>query len=153
MTDKNPLIDFRTWLLTQTTITALCTTNIWKYDCRAVNELPFGKSGLTALVIDLLPNIEDNKFSSQQNAILQVKGYAGDTYSAGKKIKDDSEDKCWNFYYVFDEVLNRKDREILTLNNFIILGMARTGSPNIQWDETQECSYILANYDFSYLLK
>lgn len=154
MSNKNLLIDFRKWLLTQTTITALTTaSNIWKYFCRMVSELPFGKSGQIALIIELLPNAEDNQFSSQQNTILQVKGYAGDSYTNGQKTADDSEDRCWNFYYIFDEVINRKSREILSLDNFTVLGISRIGSPNIQYDELHECNYIVANYDVSYLLK
>lgn len=154
MTNKNILIDIREWLLTQSAITALTTVNnIWKYKCRTYSDLPFGKSNLQALVIDLLPNVESNQFSSQQNTLLDVKCYAGDTYANGKKSAEDSEDKCWNLYYVCDEVLNRKSREILTLDNFVILGIARSGSPEIQYDEIQECNFVAVSYDFSYLLK
>ena len=152
MTNKNILTDLYNWIKLQSIITNAVNNNIWKYSCRNVNGLPFGKSNSKALVIDLLPGIVDNQGSSQYNTLLNVKGYASDTITDGKKTIEDSEDKCIDLFYIFDSVLNRKDREIIKLTNFLILGMFRTSEFDLLYDDMQECIYCTVNYDITYLL-
>jgi len=147
------LNDIREWLLTESSITAIVSTRIWKYECRMVDDEVFGVSGLRALVIDILPGVPDNPMSSQQNAFLEVKHYASNSISDGKKTKDDAEDKCWDMYYTIDEVLNRKSRETKDLTDFLILGLFRNGEPMIDKDEVQDCPYLVTTYELKYLLK
>ena len=146
------LNDIRSWLLTETTITNIVGTQIWKYECRTVSDKVFGETGSRALVIDILPGFNNNPMSSQQDAFLEVKNYASDSMSAGKKTKDDGMDRCWNMFYITDAVMNRVSREIKTLTDFMILGIFRNGNPTEQYDEQQKCSYLVATYEFEYLL-
>ena len=146
------LNDIRKWLLTESIITDVVSTRIWKYECRSVNSEIFGISGLKALVINVLPGFDNNPMSSQQNGILETRYYASNTIVDGKKTKDDAEDRCWDFYYIGDKVLNRCSRETKQLTNFLILGIFRNGQPFIRFDEEQGCPYILVNYEFNYLL-
>ena len=145
------LNDIRKWLLTETTITDVVGTKIWKYECRLVDDKTFGLSGSRALVLDVLPGFDNNPMSSQQNGILEARYYASNTISAGKKTKDDAEDRCWDFYYIGDAILNRCSRETKQLTDFLILGIFRTGQPFIQYDEEQECPFLLVNYEFIYI--
>jgi len=146
--------DIRIWLLTESTITDLVSTRIWKYSCRTINDEIFGLSGLRALVIDVLPGFSNNPMSSQQNGILEVKYYASNTISDGKKTADDGDDRCWSMYYpIDDKVLNRKSRETKSLTDFLVLGLFRNGEPLLQFDEEQSCPYIVVNYEFEYILK
>lgn len=144
--------DIRQWLLTESSITAITSTRVWKYSCRMVNDKVFGVSGLRALVIDILPGVPNNPMSSQQNAFLETKFYASNSISAGKKTKNDGADRCWDMYYTIDKVLNRTSRETKTLTDFLILGIFRNGEPLMQYDEGQECPYIVTTYEFQYLL-
>jgi len=85
---------------------------------------------------------------------IEVKYYASNTISEGKKTADDAEDRCWGMYYpIDDEVLNRKSRETKSLTDFLILGFFRNGEPGLDFDEVQNCSFIRANYEFEYLIK
>jgi len=145
------LNDIRKWLLLETTITDVVGTKIWKYECRLVDDKTFGLSGSRALVLDVLPGFDNNPMSSQQNGILEARYYASNTISAGKKTKDDAEDRCWDFYYIGDAILNRCSRETKQLTEFLILGIFRTGQPFLQYDEEQECPFLLVNYEFIYI--
>lgn len=145
------LNDIRKWLLTETAITDVVGTKIWKYSCRMINNKVFGVSGERALVLDVLPGFDNNPMSSQQNGILEARVYASNTISAGKKTKDDAEDRCWAFYYIGDAILNRTSRETKQLTDFLILGIFRTGQPFLQYDDEQECPFILVNYEFQYI--
>ena len=149
----NILNDIRKWLLTEETITDVVGTRIWKYSCRMVSDKTFGVSGLKALVLDVLPGFNNNPMSSQQNGILEAKFYASNTILVDKKTKDDAEDKCWDFYYIADKILNRCNREIKDLTDFLILGIFRTGEPMIVYDEVQGSPCLLVLYEFIYLLK
>jgi len=144
--------DIRSWLLTETTITDIVSTRIWKYECRMVNDKVFGVSGLRALGLDVLPGFNNNPMSSQQNGILEVKFYASNTISAGKKTKDDAEDRCWDMFYIIDTILNRISRETKSLTDFLVLGIFRNGNPAKRYDEEQECPYLLVTYELEYLL-
>lgn len=146
------LNDIRKWLLDETIITDIVGTKIWKYECRLINDKVFGVSGSRALVLNVLPGFDNNPMSSQQNGILEVKFYASNTISVGKKTKDDAEDRCWAFYYIGDKILNRCSRETKQLTDFLILGIFRTGQPFLQWDDEQECPFLLVNYEFIYIL-
>lgn len=146
------LNDIRKWLLLEPTITEIVENRIWKYSCRNVNDEIFGVSGLRALVLDVLPGFDNNPGSSQQNGILEAKFYASNSIIDMKKVKDDAEDRCWAFYYIGDKVLNRISRENKQLTNFLILGILRTGQPFLQYDEEQECPFLLVNYEFQYIL-
>ena len=145
------LNDIRKWLLLETTITDVVGTKIWKYECRLVDDKTFGLSGSRALVLDVLPGFDNNPMSSQQNGILEARYYASNTISADKKTKDDAEDRCWDFYYIGDAILNRCSRETKQLTEFLILGIFRTGQPFLQYDEEQECPFLLVNYEFIYI--
>ena len=145
--------DIRKWLLEESSITDITSTRIWKYECRTISGKIFGVSGARALVIDLLPGFDNNPMSSQQNGILEVRYYASNTISAGKKTKNDAEDRCWDMYYTIDnKVLNRISRETKTLTDFLLLGIFRNGEPLIQLDEEQECPFLIVNYEIQYLL-
>ncbi len=145
------LNDIRKWLLTETTIINIAENRIWKYSCRLINNKVFGLSGLRALVLNVLPGFDNNPMSSQQNGILEARFYASNTISEDKKTKDDAEDRCWNFYYIGDAILNRTSRETKQLTNFLILGIFRTGQPILAYDEEQDCPFILVNYEFLYI--
>lgn len=144
--------DIRKWLLTETIITDIVSTRIWKYECRTVNDKIFGISGLRALIIDVIPGFNNNPMSSQQNGILETKFYASNSISLDKKTKDDGEDRCWNMYYIIDGVLNRISRETKSLTDFLILGIFRNGEPFLEFDMEQECPFLLCTYEFEYLL-
>lgn len=146
------LNNIRKWLLEEVTITSIVETRIWKYECRTINNEIFGLSGLRALVIDVLPGFNNNPMSSQQNGILETKYYASNTIASGKKTKDDAEDRCWDFYYVGDKILNRCSRETKQLTDFLILGIFRNGQPLKRFDKEQSCPFLMVNYEFQYLL-
>lgn len=147
------LNDLRTtWFLTEETITDIVSTRVWKYSCRTVDDGVFGVSGLRALVLDILPGFNNNPMSSQHNAILEVKYYASNTISSGKKTKDDAEDRCWDMYYTINPVLNRISRETKTLTDFLVLGIFRNGEPGMRYDEEMNCPYLLVTYEFQYLI-
>ena len=146
------LNDIRKWLLLEPTITNVVSTRIWKGEVRAVSDNVFGVSGLKALVIDILPGFRSNPMSSQQNGILQAKYYASNSILAGKKTKDDAEDRCWDMYYIIDPILNRVDRETKTLTDFLVLGIFRNGNPLIQKDVDHDCPFLVVTYEFEYLL-
>jgi len=144
--------DIRGWFLDEETITDIVSTRVWKYSCRMVSDKVFGVSGLRALVIDILPGVPNNPMSSQQNAFLEVRYYASNSISAGKKTKNDAEDRCWDMFYTIDPVLNRISRETKTLTDFLILGIFRNGEPGIFKDEEQDCPFLLCTYEIEYLL-
>ena len=146
------LNDIRKWLLDESSITDLVSTRIWKYEARTISDVILGETGSRALVIDMLPGFNNNPMSSQQNGILEVNNYASNSISANKKTADDGLDRCWNMYYITDEVLNRVSREIKVLTDFMILGIFRNGEPLEQFDDQQKCPYIVVNYELEYLL-
>ena len=146
------LNDIRKWLLTETTITDVVSTRIWKYEARTISDVILGETGSRALVIDMLPGFDYNPMSSQQDGILEAKNYASNSMSSNKKTADDGMDRCWAMYYVTDAILNRVSREIKELTNFMILGIFRNGNPVEQFDDQHKCPYIVANYEMEYLL-
>ena len=144
--------DIRSWLLDETIITDIVGTKVWKYECRTISDKVFGLSGSRALVIDLLPGVPNNPMSSQHNGFLEVKCYASNSITEDKKTKNDGEDRCWDMYYTINPVLNRVSRETKSLTDFLILGIFRNGEPTLEFDEIQNCSYVVALYELEYLL-